>query len=213
MRANNSTTTTVRLRSSIEQDIVEVSQAAARHSRFIADYLDSLHEEYYRGGGRGDGGAADDDEAANNNQNATMPIPEAIEIPRSSTAALEKVVEFLEHYEECPMMPMIEPDGGNIPNTFALVVLQEYYRSYVETMQPEIFWQVRVLSNFMEIDQLNVLVNVWLTCQIYGSPEERIAELLQIPPMTDEELRHARSTQSWMFEDDGGGTPNNGGGE
>jgi hypothetical protein len=191
---------TVRLRSSIEQEIVEVSRAAARHSRFIADYLDSLDETTttINRGGVGSDGPAD--------VSGMSPMPEPIEIPRSSTAALAKVVEFLEHFETSPIS-LMEPDAGDIANTFEAVVPQTYYRRYVETMRPpELFWHVRMLSNYMEIEQLNILVNVYLAFQIYydGAPEEgRIAEILQIPAMTEAQLQDARATQSWMFEDDG----------
>jgi hypothetical protein len=185
---------TVRLRSSIEQEIIEVSRAAARHSRFIADYLDSL-DETTTATNRGGGGGVGNDGPS-----------EPIEIPRSSTAALKKVVEFLEHFETSPIS-LMEPDAGDIANTFEAVVPQIYYRRYVETMRPpELFWHVRMLSNYMEIEQLNILVNVYLAFQIYydGAPEEgRIAEILQIPAMTEEQLQDARATQSWMFEDDG----------
>jgi hypothetical protein len=185
---------TVRLRSSIEQEIIEVSRAAARHSRFIADYLDSL-DETTTATNRGGGGGAGNDGPS-----------EPIEIPRSSTAALKKVVEFLEHFETSPIS-LMEPDAGDIANTFEAVVPQTYYRRYVETMRPPVlFWHVRMLSNYMEIEQLNILVNVFLAFQIYydGAPEEgRIAEILQIPAMTEAQLQDARATQSWMFEDDG----------
>lgn len=197
---------TVRLRSSIEQEIVEVSRAAARHSRFIADYLDSLDETTTatnRGVGNDGPGC---EVSSSDNASGLQPMPEPIEIPRSSTAALAKVVEFLEHFETSPIS-LMEPDAGDIANTFEEVVPQTYYRRYVETMRPpERFWHVRMLSNYMEIEQLNILVNVYLAFQIYynGAPEEgRIAEILQIPAMTDAQLQDARATQSWMFEDDG----------
>lgn len=185
MRLDNGADSAVYLRSS-DNDIIEVSHAAARQSNFIADYLDTLTEQ-----------------CGGNEESGSNSIPEPIEIPRSSTAALKKLVEFLEHCKNRPMAPIIEPDVAPIQNTFELTVPDLWYRNYVESMSPELFWQVRMLSNFMVVEQLNVLLNVWLTFRIVGCSSDRIGEILHIPPMTDEQFRHARESQSWLFEDDG----------
>ena len=63
--------------------------------------------------------------------------PEDVEIVKVDTACLEKVVEFLKHYNEENLTPIKTPLEDN---TFDGVVTQEWYRDFIKGVdQPMLF--------------------------------------------------------------------------
>ena len=72
--------------------------------------------------------------------------PEDVEIVKVDTACLEKVVEFLKHYNEENLTPIKTPLEDN---TFDGVVTQEWYRDFIKGVDQQCYliW-LRLPSKF-----------------------------------------------------------------
>lgn len=71
-----------------------------------------------------------------------------VEILKVESECLQKVVEFLNHYEEEPLVEITTPLRDN---TFEGVVKQEWYRSFVAGVDNAMLFDLVTAANFMAI--------------------------------------------------------------
>ena len=74
--------------------------------------------------------------------------PEDVEIVKVDTPCLEKVVEFLKHYHEEPLVEIKTPLEDN---TFDGVVKQDWYRDFVKAVDQPMLFDLVTAANFMAI--------------------------------------------------------------
>lgn len=154
---------------------MELPRVAAQSSNFVHDFLCSLNDE------------------------EEIPV---LEIPRSTTLGLQNIVNYLVHHHQVEaMIPIADPSSSPLPSSWEAAVPQAWYRSYVESMGVPVVWKVRALANYMGIEQLSLLLNVWLTFQIAKSSLGEIGQLLHIPALTESQRQAAQEREPWLFED------------
>jgi hypothetical protein len=127
---------------------------------------------------------------------------EKIEIQKVTSEVLEKVVEFLVHNADDPMANIPDPrvNFSSIPNKFNQIVPAKWYRDYVKDMDLDLLYGVRSAANYLDIEQLYYLTNIWLVFQMIGMSIDQIHEFLRIPKMTKEEEEQAKKDFPWLFE-------------
>ena len=74
--------------------------------------------------------------------------PEDVELSKVESVCLEKVVEFLKHYEIEPMMVIRTP---LVENTFDGVVTQEWYREFIKGLDQSMLFDLVTAANYMSI--------------------------------------------------------------
>ncbi|CAJ1934128.1 unnamed protein product [Cylindrotheca closterium] len=123
-----------------------------------------------------------------------------IDIVRVASPCLEKVVEFMKHYDEEKMKEIPTPLGGS---TFNEVMDQPWYQDFVsdEKMNRDMLFNMLSAANFLGIKPLLDLTCLKVTFQITGKNAEEIRELLRLPELTPEEEAKAREEHSWIFEE------------
>lgn len=122
-----------------------------------------------------------------------------VTMERVDTKALKEVVKFLILNRDTPMQEIGDPSSHPIPSTFVETVPQECFREYVEALGLDLMYRVRKAANFMGIESLYLLTNVWLTFHLMGKSVEEMHEILYIPVMTEEQAAQARLDHPWLF--------------
>lgn len=158
---------------------MELPRSAAGGSSFIDGFFSSLP-------------------AASTGSDSNDPV--ILEVPRSTTKGLQKVVEYLTYNAQVPMQRIKDPTVYHLAPLYETIVPQEWYRNYVDNMDLPTFWKVRAMANFMGIEQLSLLLNVALTFKIFKRSPEEIGRLLNIPPMTNAQLQAAQEQEPWLLE-------------
>ncbi len=74
--------------------------------------------------------------------------PEDVELPKVESSCLEKVVEFLTHYEIEPMNEIRTP---LVENTFEGVVTQKWYREFIKGLDQSLLFDLVTAANYMTI--------------------------------------------------------------
>lgn len=151
--------------------------------------------------------------------------PEDVAFPKVETPCLEKVVEFLKHYETEPMTEITTP---LVENTFDGVVKQEWYREFIKGLDQSMLFDLVTTANYMTIREWNPLL--WnfvlcassrtcsfssisvsaeplldltclkVSCTLMGKTAEEIRVILNIPKLTPEEEARARQEHRWIFD-------------
>lgn len=127
-------------------------------------------------------------------------VEKGIEIEKCDSETLQTIIQFLELNKANPMNEITDPREGNLEPSFEENVPQEEYRNFVSNMELALFWKVRAASNFLGIDQLVLLTNVWLAFYLQSKDISEIHEILQISAMTREEEERAREAHPWLFQ-------------
>ena len=153
------------------------SAIASNSSSFLASLLETAEDD---GGNSGD---------------------EEIVLDRCGTETLERIVYFLQLCITDPMEAIQDPRDGALKTTFELNVPQVVYRKFMTELPRSVFWKVRSASNYLGIEQLVLLSNVWLAFELKGKSVTEIHEILGIPMMTEEEENQARRDHPWIFAD------------
>jgi S-phase kinase-associated protein 1 len=164
--------TTVKLRANDSERDFEISFKAAKESGFIMNLLD-----------------------ATPNDGST-----AIELQRVEEATLEKVVEFLIHHMEDPMIEIPTPLDGS---TFDEIVTQEWYRRFMKELENPMVFDLLTAANYMQIKPLLELACLKVTFELTGKNAEEIRDILNLPMLTPEEEATARQEHRWIFESPG----------
>lgn len=153
---------------------------AARKSELVANAL---------GGGDNDDDGNDDQD---NNEERE------VELVNVMGSCLEKVVEFLKHYNEEPMkeIPMPLP-----ANSFNECMPQEWYREFASKMDREMIFAILGAANYMNINSLLELTCLRMTFELRGKSEKDVREYLNLPEPTKEEWDQARADHAWLFEE------------
>ncbi|KAL3790514.1 hypothetical protein HJC23_007663 [Cyclotella cryptica] len=121
-----------------------------------------------------------------------------VPILKVESECLEKVVEFLKHYEQEPLKEIKSPLEDN---TFEGVVKQEWYRNFVQEVDSPMLFDLVTAANFMAIQPLLDLACLKVSCLLMGKSSEEIRIILNIPQMTPQEEEHARREHRWIFDD------------
>mmetsp|Transcript_5838 Transcript_5838/g.10530 ORF Transcript_5838/g.10530 Transcript_5838/m.10530 type:complete len:172 (-) Transcript_5838:248-763(-) len=121
-----------------------------------------------------------------------------VEIVKVDTPCLEKVVEFLKHYQKDPLNEIKTPLEGN---TFEDVVKQTWYQEFVKGVDQPMLFDLVTAANFMAIQPLLDLTCLQVSCQLMGKSAEEIRVILNIPKLTPEEEAKAREDHRWIFDD------------
>eukprot|EP00578_Thalassiosira_sp_NH16_P015047 CAMPEP_0181110854 /NCGR_PEP_ID=MMETSP1071-20121207/18946_1 /TAXON_ID=35127 /ORGANISM="Thalassiosira sp., Strain NH16" /LENGTH=175 /DNA_ID=CAMNT_0023194673 /DNA_START=30 /DNA_END=554 /DNA_ORIENTATION=+ len=121
-------------------------------------------------------------------------LPEDVEIVKVDSPCLEKVVDFLKHYQEEPLKEIKTPLDDN---TFDGVVTQEWYRDFVKGVDQPMLFDLVTAANFMDIQPLLDLTCLQVSCQLMGKSAEEIRVMLNIPKLTEEEEVKARQEHRW----------------
>jgi len=124
--------------------------------------------------------------------------PEDVEIVKVDTRCLEKVVEFLKHYDSEPLEEIKTPLEEN---TFDGVVKQKWYQDFVKGVDQPMLFDLVTAANFMAIQPLLDLTCLQVSCQLMGKSAEEIRVILNIPKLTPEEEAKARQEHRWIFDD------------
>jgi len=124
--------------------------------------------------------------------------PEDVEIVKVDTPCLEKVVEFLKHYNEDALKEIKTPLEDN---TFDGVVQQVWYRDFVKGVDQPMLFDLVTAANFMAIQPLLDLTCLQVSCQLMGKSAEEIRVILNIPKLTADEEAKARENHRWIFDD------------
>lgn len=124
-------------------------------------------------------------------------LPEDVEIVKVDTPCLEKVVEFLKHYNEEALKEIKTPLENN---TFDGVVQQEWYRDFVKGVDQPMLFDLVTAANFMAIQPLLDLTCLQVSCQLMGKSAEEIRVTLNIPRLTANEETKAREDHPWIFD-------------
>ena len=109
-------------------------------------------------------------------------------------------VEYLLHNKEEPMATILDPTTSTLKESFEDNVPQQWYRDYVENTGMEIFWKVRKTANYIGIEQLVLLVHVWLAFHIQDKSVDEMHDILGIARMSPEQEQEAREQHPWLFE-------------
>mmetsp|Transcript_3559 Transcript_3559/g.5563 ORF Transcript_3559/g.5563 Transcript_3559/m.5563 type:complete len:166 (+) Transcript_3559:416-913(+) len=124
--------------------------------------------------------------------------PEDVEILKVDSPCLEKVVEFLKHYQEDALKDIKTPLEDN---TFDGVVKQVWYQDFVKGVDQPMLFDLVTAANFMAIQPLLDLTCLQVSCQLMGKSAEEIRVILNIPRLTAEEEVKARQDHRWIFDD------------
>jgi len=124
--------------------------------------------------------------------------PEDVEIIKVDSSCLQKVVEFLKHYDEEPLKEIKTPLEEN---TFDGVVKQKWYQDFVKGVDQPMLFDLVTAANFMAIQPLLDLTCLQVSCQLMGKSAEEIRVILNIPKLTPEEEAKAREEHRWIFDD------------
>jgi len=124
--------------------------------------------------------------------------PEDVDIIKVDSSCLEKVVEFLKHYDDEPLKEIKTPLEEN---TFDGVVKQKWYRDFVKGVDQPMLFDLVTAANFMAIQPLLDLTCLQVSCQLMGKSAEEIRVILNIPKLTPEEEAKAREEHRWIFDD------------
>lgn len=124
---------------------------------------------------------------------------QTVECKRVSSKTLESVVQFLTYHKATPMQAIPDPSKEVIAATYVEVVPQEWYRTYVEALGLDGMWRVRAAADFMGIEPLTYLTNVWLTFHLMDKSIDEMHEILHIPKMTSEQEAQARKDHPWLY--------------
>mmetsp|Transcript_39082 Transcript_39082/g.94503 ORF Transcript_39082/g.94503 Transcript_39082/m.94503 type:complete len:143 (-) Transcript_39082:410-838(-) len=97
-----------------------------------------------------------------------------IDIVRVASQCLEKVVEFMKHYDEEKMKEIPTPLGGS---TFNEVMDQPWYQDFVsdEKMDRDMLFNMLSAANFLGIKPLLDLTCLKVTFQITGKNAEEVS--------------------------------------
>ena len=117
----------------------------------------------------------------------------AIELQRVEEATLEKVVEFLIHHMEDPMIEIPTPLEGS---TFGDIVTQEWYRDFFKELENPMVFDLLTAANYMQIKPLLDLACLTVTFELAGKNAEQIRDILNLPVLTPEEEGTARTGPS-----------------
>lgn len=106
---------------------------------------------------------------------------EPIDCQRFVAEILQIIVIFLEHYHQDPMADLTDP----IKETYNDNLPQEFYREFVEkhigdASNTDRFYAVRSAVNYLGIEPLMILTNLWLTFQIQGRSVAEIHALMRV---------------------------------
>ncbi|KAL7455908.1 hypothetical protein ACHAWC_010228 [Mediolabrus comicus] len=124
--------------------------------------------------------------------------PEDVQIIKVESRCLEKVVEFLKHYHEEPLVEIKTPLEDN---TFEGNVKQEWYQNFLKGIDQPMLFDLVTAANFMAIQPLLDITCLKVSCQLMGKSAEEIRQILNIPKLTAEEEEAARRDHRWIFDD------------
>jgi hypothetical protein len=132
------------------------------------------------------------------------PLPDALkeqDASRVSTSALKHVVRFLEYYVHTPMQAIPDPYEHDIADTLEQNVPQEWYRNFVQDLGLQTMFEVRAAANYLEIQPLHYLTNIWLVFEMQGKSVEEIRNILRLPKLSKAEEKKYREEYPWAFYD------------
>mmetsp|Transcript_5467 Transcript_5467/g.8028 ORF Transcript_5467/g.8028 Transcript_5467/m.8028 type:complete len:164 (-) Transcript_5467:208-699(-) len=121
-----------------------------------------------------------------------------VQVLRVSTDCLAKVVEFLKHHVEEPMVAIPTPLGGS---SFEEIVKPLWYKTFVDLEERAMIFDLLTAANYMGIKPLLDLTCLKVTFELTGKSADEIRELLNLPKLTTEEEAKARVEHKWVFED------------
>ncbi|CAJ1935995.1 unnamed protein product [Cylindrotheca closterium] len=106
-----------------------------------------------------------------------------IDIVRVASPCLEKVVEFMKHYDKEKMKEIPTPLGAS---TFNEVMDQPWYQDFVsdEKVNRDMLFSMLSAANFLGIKPLLELTCLKVTFQITGKNAEEIRKHLHLPELT-----------------------------
>jgi S-phase kinase-associated protein 1 len=81
--------------------------------------------------------------------------PEDVDIIKVDSSCLQKVVEFLKHYDEEPLTEIKTPLEEN---TFDGVVKQTWYQDFVKGVDQPMLFDLVTAANFMAIREWNIVL-------------------------------------------------------
>jgi S-phase kinase-associated protein 1 len=157
--------------------VFEVMYGAARISELVRDSV----------------GGIDDDEESE--------MPLEVDVLRVKGDCLEKVVDFMKHFNEEKMKEIPTPLGGS---SFNEVMDQKWYQDFVDDANlgsRDMLFDLLTAANFMGIKELLDLTCLKVTFQLTGKTAEEIRQILRLPELTPEEESQAREDHKWIFED------------
>jgi len=131
-----------------------------------------------------------------------------MDIPRIQFHILHLIIQFMEHYEQEPMIPIRSipflqgPSSSSSSSSGTLLepfVTQDWYRSFIPKDKDTLFSLVAA-ANFMAIQPLLDLLTLSISFTLMNQPStEDIRQYLNLPKMTREEEEKAKVEYPWIF--------------
>ena len=124
-----------------------------------------------------------------------------VQLINVKSECLQNIVEYMKHYAKEPMIDIPVPlkEGS-----FADIVQQEWYRTFVQGIDSRMLFQLVTAADYMDIQPLLSLTCLRVSSDLMGKSSEQIRDILGIPKLSPEEETKAREEHSWIFADSNG---------
>ena len=187
MSSNKSKTSdlTIILNSS-DNECIPIPFHVAEISNLVKNIIEEEEEE--EEGSNGD--CDNDDERVDNSKVVT------IDLPNVNSNILRKIVKFMKHYYVEPLDPISYPFKGS---TLSDVITQEWYISFINSMESQNLFEIISGANYMDIEPLFNLGCLVTSTMIMDKTAEEIRAFLKIDKLSATEELKAREEHEWMF--------------
>lgn len=154
---------------------------------------------------------------------AGIPTPTTVPLANVRSDCLEHIVRFMKHYSCDPLHPIsffANSTGGSrnalssadctqsqmllrsnaSENEFNDIVVQEWYRNFIQELPKEMVFKMVNAANYMDIPSLLDLSVLRVSADMMDKDAEGIRKMLNLPKMSEEDERKAREEHRWIFE-------------
>mmetsp|Transcript_14853 Transcript_14853/g.22506 ORF Transcript_14853/g.22506 Transcript_14853/m.22506 type:complete len:178 (+) Transcript_14853:207-740(+) len=130
-----------------------------------------------------------DHRETNNNNNVIL-------LPKVHSETLSQIVRFMRYHKDEPLLPISSPFKSC---SLEDVITQEWYISFINSMDRKKLFQLINGANYMDIEPLLNLGCLAVSAQMMGKSAEEIRVMLNIGKMDEDEELRAKDEHSWMF--------------
>lgn len=162
----------------------EVCLTVSLHEAKISNLVKNIIEEE-------EDGNSDSDEV---NRKASNTIK--INLPNVESTILREIIKFMKHHHVEPLEAISYPFKGS---TLSDVVTQEWYISFISSMESKTLFKVINGANYMDIEPLFNLGCLVTSTMIMDKTPEEIRVLLNIDKLSGTEELQAREDYEWIF--------------
>eukprot|EP00554_Chaetoceros_debilis_P016975 CAMPEP_0194111706 /NCGR_PEP_ID=MMETSP0150-20130528/10649_1 /TAXON_ID=122233 /ORGANISM="Chaetoceros debilis, Strain MM31A-1" /LENGTH=223 /DNA_ID=CAMNT_0038801205 /DNA_START=20 /DNA_END=688 /DNA_ORIENTATION=+ len=147
---------------------------------------------------------------------AGIPTPTTVPLVNVRSDCLDHIVRFMKHHSGDPLNPIIFFCGSKNASSstdsiqsqmvhrsneceseFNDIVVQEWYRSFIQELPKEMVFKMVNAANYMDIPSLLDLSVLRVSADMMDKDAEGIRKMLNLPKMSEEDERKAREEHRW----------------